>query len=72
MERNFKKSQNFLKTFHYELLHMGSKKCGFSTTSALFSNFVFIRIHINNFIRAKPMSLQFTRKFEETTIIKED
>ena len=40
MERNFKKSQNFLKTFHFELLHMESKKCGFSTASALFSNFV--------------------------------
>ena len=42
MERNFKKSQNFLKTFHFELLHMGSKKCGFSIASALFSNFVLI------------------------------
>ena len=45
MEQNFKKSQNFLKTFHFELLPMGSKKCGFPTASVLFSNSVFSVIH---------------------------
>ena len=34
----------FLKRFHFELLPMGSKKCGFPTTSALFSNFVFLLV----------------------------